>query len=208
MRPWDSDSHRRIARALDDAGRPAPGFDIPEAAGGIFALPATPVGLFFGTYIGGDGYTGKLVSHEFTLERKFLIVPVTGYPAGPGNLLQLEFLHTDGAVQSTSVFRDHNPAEAIAPWTVSIPSSATLNARLVLVDGSTEPRGWLGVGTPRLTDDPAAARRMSKELAAIGAENARRFPTALLVASVFCAFAGLVERLASHRRDLASNAAP
>jgi hypothetical protein len=204
MRPWDSDSHRRIARLLENSGTAAPGFAIRDAAGGIFALPDTPAALFYGTYIGGDGYTGRLVSAEFALERKFIIVPVTGYPVGPGNLLQLEFLSTDGAVQSTTVFRDQNPGEAIAPWTVFIPPSPALHARLVLVDGSTEPRGWHGVGTPRLTEDPAATRRMRKALAAVGAENARRSPASLLAVSVFCAIAGLAEHLAARRRDLAS----
>ncbi|HUG10123.1 MAG TPA: hypothetical protein VMM36_03875 [Opitutaceae bacterium] len=204
MRPWDSDSHRRISQVLDDAGTAATGFDVPDAAGRIFALPATPAGLFFGTYIEGDGFTGEFVSSEFAVDSQFLIVPVTGYPNGPGNSLRFDFLRADGTVQSTTAFSDNTPGEKVLPWMVTVRASPGARARIVLTDGSTEPRGWLGVGTPRLTDDPAAARRMGGDLGSIGAENARRFPATLLVASVFCAIAGLVERLAARRRDLAS----
>lgn len=194
MRPWDTDPQQRLARMLDAAGEPATGFDIPGATGAIFAEHGTPAGLFFGTYLGGDVFTGELVSAEFPVRRLFVIVPVTGYPAGPGNSLRLELIAADGSVRSSRRFEASGPGERIGTWTLPIEAAAGLRARLVLVDGSKEPRGWLGVGTPRTTDDPASARRLEIALETIGKENARRFPAALLAAALYCAVAGMVER--------------
>lgn len=204
MRPWDTNPQRRLARILDAAGEPVAGFEVPGAAGGIFAFPGASPSLLFGTYLGGDGYTGEFISSEFPVDKPFLVVPVTGYPNGRGNSLRIDFILSGGAVRSTTVFRDGNPGEAVYPWMIGVPANTGDRARLVLVDGSTEWRGWLGAGTPRLTDDATAARRAGLALETVGAESARRFPAVLLAASALCAVAGSLAR----RRDLASAAAP
>ncbi|HEY5552080.1 MAG TPA: hypothetical protein VIK52_09335 [Opitutaceae bacterium] len=205
MRPWDTDPERRLARMLDESGKPADGFDIAGATGGIFALPGTPATLFFGTYLGGDAFMGEFVSTEFSLESQFLIVPITGYPAGPGNALRLEVRNPDRSLHSSQSFKGVGPGERVHAWTVAVSAPVGSRARLVLVDGSSEPRGWLGVGTPRLTDDASEAQRLSITLESVGAENARRFPASVFAAAVVLALAGVFTRSDKSSGGLASN---
>lgn len=194
MKPWDNDPRERFERIFDNAGSAPAGFDIPGSTGGIYPVKPTPGSLFFGTLIGGSGFTGEKVSTEFVLDHEFLIVPVTGYPNGPGSSLRLESLAQDGSVVRKFVFTGQPPRERIGVWSVPVGDDLGARARLVLADGSTVVPGWMGVGIPRLTDDPDAARHLEIALESVRAENARRFPAVLLAAAALAGGIGFVGR--------------
>lgn len=204
LKPWDSDPHRRFERIFAEAGAPVADFNIAGAAGAIYPTPETPAAFLHGTLIDGDAFKGEKASTEFALDHKFVIVPVTGYPVLPGNSLRLEVLAPGGSVAKEFAFSGRSPRESIAAWNIAIDAAPGARARLVLVDGTSGHGGWLGVGTPLLTDDPDAARRLDIALASAGANNARRFPAVLFAASVLCAAAGVLERRSALRGGLAS----
>jgi hypothetical protein len=207
MHPWDSDPHKRFARAFAGAGEPVADFDIAGAAGAVYVTSETPAAFLYGTLIGGDAFQGEKPSTEFALDRKFVLVPVTGHPKLAGNSLRLEMLAPDGSVARKFDFSGESPLERIRTWNVAVGTSQGLRARLVLVDGTTGAGGWLGAGTPLLTNDPHAAHRLDLALADVSAHNARRFPAALLAVAAVCAAIGFLERHGAGRGGLASGAA-
>jgi hypothetical protein len=116
-------------------------------------------------------------------------------------------LAPDGSVARKFDFSGESPLERIRTWNVAVGTSQGLRARLVLVDGTTGAGGWLGAGTPLLTNDPHAAHRLDLALADVSAHNARRFPAALLAVAAVCAAIGFLERHGAGRGGLASGAA-
>lgn len=199
MRPWDTDPVSRIARLLKASGQAPDAFTVPGAAGGIFAERGTPAHLFFGTYLDGDAFTGELVSSEFSISASFVLIPVTGYPKGPGNSLRLELLADNGSVTHQSYFNDRAPGERIGVWTLAVIAPPGSKARLVLSDQSREARGWLGVGVPRLSDDASAARSLEIGLESARAENASRLPALMFGLSLVFIGIGLSQRKTIHR---------
>jgi len=133
---------------LRDARNPVARFDggvVPE----IGAADA-----WQGTYINGDGFTGRLVSDPFPVTAATLFVPIAGYPARTGNGLAIEWRGADGRTGRT-VFTGPNPGETGRLWVVDAAAWVGGTARLILDDGVTTALGWLAVGSPQNPPGPA-----------------------------------------------------
>lgn len=152
------------AATAADAPEPGvPGFglrspDRPAAdfSGAVFVVSG-PASAWFGTYAGGDGFTGRVVSTPFTLAGGMLHVPIIGYPTSPGNALDLDVLDARGRTVRRIPYRGPNPREYPGLWDIPIGAFSGRQGRLVLVDGTTHPGGWLGVGAPVMRTRPGAA---------------------------------------------------
>jgi hypothetical protein len=107
-----------------------------------------PRAAWFGTYVDGDAFTGRVASTPFRLDGATLHVPIAGYPASPGNALTLEILDAAGRPEKSVRFVGANPRETPGVWHVAIEAWRGRLGRLVLSDGETQPGGWLAVGTP------------------------------------------------------------
>ncbi len=101
-----------------------------------------------GTYVGGDVFTGRVISTSFILTEDILQVPILGYPGSPGNGLSLEILDEAETPTAAVHYRGPNPRERPDQWAVRVGQWRSRKARLVLTDGQTTPSGWLAVATP------------------------------------------------------------
>jgi len=194
LRPWEGGPEAIVRRSLEAAGTAPDGFAVPDALGQVSAEPGTPTDLLFGTYIDGDHFTGDVRSSEFSIENGHLIIPVIGYPTGSGNSLRLEVLGADGSVTSVVAYDGANPGERVRVWAPSVSPAPGLSARLVMSDHSKDFRGWMGIGTPRLTDDARSLRRLEIALDSGPAKNARRLPVVLFAAAVVLTGIGIFTR--------------
>ncbi len=147
--PVPSPGQRVTDFALVDPAAPA----VPGAkfTGAAFLVPGNTA-EWFGTYVGGDAFTGSVVSTDFLLEGVSLGIPILGYPNSPGNELALEVIEAGGHPVATLSYDRSNPREAPGMWNPRIAGWRGHTARLRLVDGQTGPGGWLAVGTPRFGD--------------------------------------------------------
>lgn len=132
---------------LSDTSSPAQTASDPKFKGAVF-LDAGDRSVWFGTYVGGDAYTGTVTSTPFLLSGPEIQIPIIGYPASTGNSLALEILDPKGTVVDSIVFRSGNPRERVALWSISAKAWTGLSARLKLTDGLNGMQGWLGVGRP------------------------------------------------------------
>jgi len=157
----DRDRDAALARFIDartPGSRAVPDFDLrsTDAAraggagprGAVFTKDPAWENLFWGTSIGGDRFTGTLVSAPFTLTENALYVPIIGYPATPGNALQLEILRDDASVETRVKYARANPQESPQLWEIDTGLWRGRRARLVLHDTLTGYGGWLGIGQP------------------------------------------------------------
>ncbi|MBP7141163.1 MAG: hypothetical protein KBA71_04605 [Opitutaceae bacterium] len=132
---------------LSEASSPSQTVPDERFKGAVF-LDAGDRSPWFGTYVGGDSYTGTVRSTSFPLAEPKIHIPVIGYPDSNGNSLALEILGPDGTVIDSIVCQSGNSMEKIELWTVSVKAWVGHRARLKLTDGLTGMRGWLGVGHP------------------------------------------------------------
>ena len=132
---------------LSDTSSPARTASDSRFKGAVF-LDAGDRSVWFGTYVGGDAYTGTVTSTPFSLSGPEIQIPIIGYPASTGNSLALEILDAKGTVVDSIVFNSLNPKERVALWNISVKAWAGLSARLKLTDGLQGMQGWLGVGRP------------------------------------------------------------
>jgi len=103
---------------------------------------------WFGTFVNGDGFTGRATSTLFTLDDDVLEIPILGYPCGPGNSLEFEVFDRKGKVIFARLYAGPNPRETPGIWRVAAPGLRGHSARLVLTDGETGLGGWLAVSRP------------------------------------------------------------
>lgn len=131
-------------------GTGAGGARVPfPARGQIFTADESYRQEFYGTYVGGaDAWTGTLRSAPFRVQTPYLYLPITGYPASPGNRLALCVLKSDGKVGERLVCAGLKAREAIVMWEVDCRRFRGAEAFLELTDGLKESGGWLGVSRP------------------------------------------------------------
>ncbi len=151
-------SRARFIDASTPGSRAVPDFDLrstdaanvggPGARGAVFSHDPAWAEHFWGTSIGGDRFTGTLVSTPFTLTENALYVPIIGYPATPGNALELEILRDDASVETRLKYAGANPQESPQLWEIDTGLWRGRRARLVLRDTLTGYGGWLGIGQP------------------------------------------------------------
>ena len=154
----------RFIDARTPGSRAVPNFDLrdtaaagagqPGSRGAVFSQDPAWTGLFWGTAIGGDSFTGTLISTPFTLAENALYVPIIGYPATPGNALQLEILRDDASVETTLKYNGANPEESPRLWEIDTGIWRGRRARLILHDTLTGSGGWLGIGQPIVSAFP------------------------------------------------------
>ena len=113
---------------------------------------------FWGTAIGGDSFTGTLTSTSLTLTENALYVPIIGYPASPGNVLQLEIRRDDASVETTLTYNGVNPQGSPRLWEIDTGRWRGRHARLTLHDTLTGGGGWLGIGRPIVSAFPGRSR--------------------------------------------------
>ena len=121
--------------------------------GAAFVMAGDP-SRWWGTYVDGDGFTGTITSTPFTLSEPLVHVPITGYPNFGRNSLALEIFGANGKVRSSIAYTGSNPGEHPGRWDISTAEWVGAQARLVLTDRETAPRGWLAVGAPVIRARP------------------------------------------------------
>jgi len=110
----------------------------------------------WGSYIGGDGFKGRLESGPLLVASSYWYLPIIGYPSSRGNHLAVEIHSADGSsIQRYSYFGS-NPGETLGLWKLDVRHWRGGTARVLLEDGTTERGGWLGVGAPIASDEPGA----------------------------------------------------
>ncbi len=114
----------------------------------VFAMSDSPV-QWWGTYVDGDRYVGRVVSETFAVPQTALELPIIGYPSSPGNRLTLEILDDRGEPSERIVYNGPNPREAPSVWNLNTARWPGARGRIVLEDGLDGMSGWLGVGRPR-----------------------------------------------------------
>ena len=72
-------------------------------------------------------------------------IPVSGYPAIPGNSLAIE---TIGNPVTRVVYAAANPGERWLTWSPELSGLMGREARIVANDGAVGPGGWLALGPP------------------------------------------------------------
>lgn len=148
----DSGSRQATAAAerpfgMNGTGSAALGASDAKFKGAVF-LEAGDRSVWFGTYVGGDAYTGTALSTEFSISESEIAIPIIGYPSSPGNSLALEILGTQGDVVHSITCQARNPRESVGIWSIDVSAWIGHRARLRLFDGLTSMRGWLGAGPP------------------------------------------------------------
>jgi hypothetical protein len=127
----------------------------PTASGLVYNTVPSP-GAYFGTYgPGGDADTARALSTPFTLDARWLCLPVAGYPAQPANSLSIEILDDHGDATSVHRYSGVNPGERPQLWVLDVGADRGRRARVRSIDGETGHQGWLAFSTPWLLDDPA-----------------------------------------------------
>ena len=126
----------------------APETPVLAARGAVFILDQSKVDCYWGTHLGGDSFTGTLMSVTFPLTADFLYIPIIGYPSSPGNALTLEIMDDTQMPQVTITYAGPNPQETPDVWEVETRHWRGRAARLVLHDTLSGPGGWHGVGAP------------------------------------------------------------
>lgn len=143
-----SDQVLELSEVGNETGTPNHRFE-----NGVFPVPGLGSG-WLGTYVGGDGYRGTLVSSPFTLRYDIISIAVLGYPSSQGNRLTLEILDASGSVVHSLTFDGENPRESARNWTISTHTWVGNQARLRLMDGLDQAGGWLAVGAIRPVKGP------------------------------------------------------
>jgi len=99
-----------------------------------------------GSWSGDNVHTGTLVVHLSPIREQYLVLPVSGYPTHPGNLLALEVMDGDNQKQ-TLVYTGVDPRERWDMWIVDVQLFRGRTAQIVAIDKSQD--RWLAVGAPR-----------------------------------------------------------
>jgi hypothetical protein len=138
-----------------------PNGQVVPCRGAVWTAEAAVGDLFHGTYLGGDGFTGELISAPVTVTAPVLSVPVLGYPALPGNALLVLSFAGDGKLVRYRAFAGADPGERPGVWTLRLAVAEERAVRLMMRDGLTESRGWLGVGPVHFGHVPLVAQHGS-----------------------------------------------
>jgi hypothetical protein len=116
------------------------------ARNGVFGgtdATAVPKGLaLYGTYVGGDEFTGKGES-PWRPAQAVIVLYIAGYPGQPGEELRVEWRNAAGAITTTR-YRQDPPREKWQAWRVAAPAGS-VDVRWVAEDRSAAVAGWLGV---------------------------------------------------------------
>jgi hypothetical protein len=100
----------------------------------------------WGSWSGSDAHTGRIESPTFTVIEPYLKIPISGYPALPGNELAIE---TTGGPTARIVYTGGNPGERWNTWTPDVSSIASRNVRIIGMDNNTTLQSWFGIGQPQ-----------------------------------------------------------
>ena len=129
---------------------------IPGATSGAVALDRPEIASFWhGTLLPDATFGGILASRPFVLRHRFLVTPVCGWPNRDGNALRWRFRNPANGEERWEDRLSTNPQGQFDLWTLDAAAYRGWSASLVLFDGRTGDAGWLGVGRPAATDDPA-----------------------------------------------------
>jgi hypothetical protein len=99
-----------------------------------------------GSWSGNNVHMGTVVLHLPPIREQYLVLPVSGYPTHPGNLLALEIMEGDNQKQ-TLVYTGVDPHERWDMWIVDMQLFQGRTAQIVAIDKSQD--RWLAVGAPR-----------------------------------------------------------
>jgi len=129
---------------------------VPGATSGAVALDHPEIATFWhGTLLPDASFGGILASRPFILRHRFLVTPVCGWPNRDGSALRWRFRDPTTGEERWEDRLSTNPQGEFDLWTLDAAAYRGWSASLVLFDGRTGDAGWLGVGRPALTDDPA-----------------------------------------------------
>lgn len=132
-----------------------------ELLGAVTTESASARPFLHGTLLEGTNYTGIVCSPPFTVDRAFAVVLLTGWPNHPGNAVrwQVENPSTGEKSWLPALGRPEGPGNGLRLWTESLEAYRGWQARLFLFDGTADERGWVGISSPVLTDDPGFGPR-------------------------------------------------
>jgi hypothetical protein len=110
----------------------------------------------WGTYIGGDSFSGRVESKPLPVASGYWYLPIIGYPSARGNRLYVEIKSADGSSIQRYTYFGPNPGETLGLWALDVRRWRGGLARVVLEDGTQDRGGWLGVGAPIASDQAGA----------------------------------------------------
>ena len=117
---------------------------------------------FRGTHISGPTDTCVVRSEPFALTAPWLVVPYTGYPAAPGNGIELVVEGTAGEILARLPC-DFPGTTSVGFWEVNVQAYAGHQARFVLTDGRTDASGWVAVAPPQPEETAGIALRRQRD---------------------------------------------
>lgn len=133
----------------------------------IFISQKSYESFFWGTFTeSGDRFTGILKSSPFEINKNYIYIPITGYPAKESNTLSIHIIR--GGAEIQKIFcQTENPAEGIKFWRISADDFVGAQAFIELTDQLTGNSGWQGIGAPLLSDkeiEPEVIENQLKEV--------------------------------------------
>lgn len=130
--------------------------DLPSSTfvGAAFRLANAPPREWYGTYVGGNAFTGRIFSTPFRIDAPRLVVPITGSPDTSGTQLIVEILDDELHIIHTFRYHGPNPDIETSIWDIPVEAWRGRLARLNVADGRSDHSGWLAVGMPELGESP------------------------------------------------------
>jgi len=107
-------------------------------------VPPPPESFYWGSWSGEGAHQGELTSTAFQAPRP-LVILLSGYPTHPGNSVAVESV-TDPARRL--LYTGADPGNHWIAWRIEREQLPGRRVRIVAVDGTAGPDGWLGVGVP------------------------------------------------------------
>jgi hypothetical protein len=119
-------------------------------------------------------FHGVLHSRPFSVTRRYLVVPFTGYPCFPGNGLRVLFVDPKTQRETWVSYVGPDARLDWNFWTVDAAEHRGEEASIFLFDGLDGATGWLGVGRPAQTNEETFSTRWRAQLRAERAEPTHR----------------------------------
>jgi len=134
-------------------------YTVDNLTGGASLWPEEFRNTFYGTHIDGPGFIGSAQSSTFVLGSPWIIIPFSGFPTSPGNLISLRIEDHAGNVLAEIPCQEPNP-RSIGFWPVNVNEYQGQVARFVYLDGRNDDQGWIAAAPPQ----PAASKDVAQKL--------------------------------------------
>jgi hypothetical protein len=149
--------------------------NVVSTRGAVDTEPANTRIFWYGTRLATKpDFHGVLHSRPFSVTRRYLVVPFTGYPCFPGNGLRVLFVDPKTQRETWVSYVGPDARLDWNFWTVDAAEHRGEEASIFLFDGLDGATGWLGVGRPAQTNEETFSTRWRAQLRAERAEPTHR----------------------------------